>query len=159
MRKFNLLLIGLVLLLLCVTSSFNIGKVYPASGNIIKDTLVKYIDGTYEARSQAKYTGEPFWGIVQLTIKGGSISKVNFSIRDSSIHETFNKKYKVHFKGNDLYLQQCKNDSRGVKKYTKKLNKTKDLDRVDVVSGATWSYNIFHATVWKALKNARGQEK
>lgn len=158
MRKFNLLLIGLFLVLLCVTSSFNIGKGFPASGNMLRDTLVKYIDGIYEARSQAKYTGEPFWGIVQLTIKEGSISMVNFTIRDSSIHETFNKKYKVHFKGNDLYLQQCKNDSRGVKKYTKKLNKTKDPDRVDVVSGATWSYNIFHATVLKAMKNAKKQD-
>jgi major membrane immunogen (membrane-anchored lipoprotein) len=109
----------------------------------------------FEAKSQAAYRGEPYWGIARIKIKNGVFSDVNFMIRDSSLHETFNGKYKKHFKGNPVYIKQCRKDWGGVKKYPKKLSKIQDIDKVDAMSGATWSYNIFKASVEEALKNAK----
>jgi major membrane immunogen (membrane-anchored lipoprotein) len=60
----------------------------------------------------------------------------------------------VHFKDNPVYIKQCRKDSKGVRAYPKKLFKTQDIDQVDAMSGATWSYNIFKASVNEALKNA-----
>lgn len=39
---------------------------------MLQDTSKSYMDGTYEGKSRAKYTGEPFWGIIHLTIENGS---------------------------------------------------------------------------------------
>ncbi len=44
---------------------------------------------------------------------------------------------------------QCKNDWKGVRTYPKKLLKIKDINKIDATSGATWSYNIFRASVMK----------
>jgi major membrane immunogen (membrane-anchored lipoprotein) len=125
-----------------------------ASDKMVGDTSVKYRDGTFTGLSQSSYTDEPYWGIVNLTIRNSSITKISFAIRDSSLHETFNEKYEKHFEGNPLYVQQCRNDWKGVKDYPKRLHETQDPDKVDVVSGATWSYNIFRASLKEALKNA-----
>jgi major membrane immunogen (membrane-anchored lipoprotein) len=113
-----------------------------------------YKDGDFEGKSAAIYTDEPYWGIVRIKIENGIFKEVSFIIRDSSLHETFSKKYSVHFKGNRIYIQQCKKDSKGVKSYPKMLVKEQDIDKVDAMSGATWSCNIFKAAVNNALKNA-----
>ncbi len=73
-------------------------------------------------------------------------------IRDSALHETFNAAYAKHFAGNDLYIQQTRNDWNGVQTYPSHLMKKQDLNKVDVISGATWSYNIFKASFLEALK-------
>jgi major membrane immunogen (membrane-anchored lipoprotein) len=113
-----------------------------------------YRDGDYEGKSCASYTGEPYWGIVRIKIENGVFNEVTFAIRDSSLHETFSKEYAVHFKDNPVYIKQCRKDSKGVRAYPKKLFKTQDIDQVDAMTGATWSYNIFKASVNEALKNA-----
>ena len=41
--------------------------------------------------------------------------------------------------------------------YPKKLTEKQDTNKLDAISGATWSYNIFRASVSDALKN--GQER
>jgi major membrane immunogen (membrane-anchored lipoprotein) len=113
-----------------------------------------YKDGSFEGKSCSIYTGEPYWGIARIKIENGIYKEVSFMIRDSSLHETFSKKYAVHFKDNPVYIKQCKKDSKGVKAYPKKLVKKQDLDKVDAMSGATWSCNIFKASVNEAMKNA-----
>jgi len=120
-----------------------------------QDTSVRYKDGTYEGISRATYKYEPFWGSVHLTIKNGKFTEINFIIRDSSLHETFNEKYEKHFEGNDIYIQQSRNDWKGVQTYPKKLSKKQDINKIDAISGATWSYNIFRASVKEALKDAK----
>lgn len=40
-------------------------------------------------------------------------------------------------------------------RYPKKLSETQDINKIDAISGATWSYNIFRASVNEALKNAK----
>jgi len=113
-----------------------------------------YKDGDYEGKSQGGYTDEPYWGIVNIKIENGIYSQISFMIRDTSLHESLSKKYAVHFKDNPVYVRQCRKDSKGVKTYPKKLIKHQDIDKVDAISGATWSCNIFKASVNEALKKA-----
>jgi major membrane immunogen (membrane-anchored lipoprotein) len=120
-----------------------------------QDSVVKYKDGVYYGQSRAKYIYEPFWGNVHLTIKNGAISDIRFVIRDSNLHETFDGVYEKHFEGNAEYIQQSRNDWKGVQTYPKKFSEKQDINKVDAVSGATWSYNIFKASVNEALKKAK----
>jgi major membrane immunogen (membrane-anchored lipoprotein) len=66
----------------------------------------------------------------------------------------FDEKYEKHFEGNTEYIQQSRNDWNGAQTYPKKLSETQDINKIDAISGATWSYNIFRASVNEALKNA-----
>jgi major membrane immunogen (membrane-anchored lipoprotein) len=120
-----------------------------------KDSTVIYKDGTYYGQSRAMYIYEPFWGNVHLTLKNGLITDIRFVIRDSNLHETFDGNYEKHFEGNAVYIQQSRNDWKGVQSYPKKYSEKQDINNVDAVSGATWSYNIFKASVNDALKNAK----
>jgi len=120
-----------------------------------QDSIIKYKDGTYIGQSRAKYVYEPFWGKVDLTLKDGMVTGIRFVIRDSNLHETFDGNYEKHFEGNAEYTQQSRNDWKGVQSYPKKFSDKQDINKVDAVSGATWSYNIFKASVNEALKNAK----
>lgn len=125
------------------------------TGNTLQDSSSIFKDGTYEGKSRAKYIYEPYWGDVRLTLKNGLFTDIVFVIRDSNLHETFDGKYEKHFEGNPEYIQQSRNDWKGVQTYPKKLSGKQDINKLDAVSGATWSYNIFKASVNEALKNAR----
>jgi major membrane immunogen (membrane-anchored lipoprotein) len=132
------------------------GSVY--SQDLMKsalDSAIVYKDGTYEGMSRAKYTYEPYWGIVRLTIKNGLIDNVSFAVRDSNLHEYFDGKYEKHFEGNEVYIQQSRNDWKGVQTYPAMLSGKQDLSKIDAISGATWSYNIFRASLEEALKKAK----
>lgn len=120
----------------------------------VQNTLIKYQDGIYTGQSRYTYTDEPYWGNISIKIEKGIFTGINFVIRDSNLHETFTGKYKKHFKGNPEYIQQCKNDWKGVQTYPKRLKETRDINKVDALSGATWSYNIFKASAEEALKKA-----
>jgi major membrane immunogen (membrane-anchored lipoprotein) len=135
-------------------------SVYRKQNHIFADKAVQgttdtYKDGLYMGTSCSYYTSEPYWGNVSIIIKNGSFTKINFMIRDSNLHETFNENYEKHFQGNPLYIQQCRNDWQGAQSYPEKLSVTQNPDKVDAVSGATWSYNIFKASLKEALKNAK----
>jgi major membrane immunogen (membrane-anchored lipoprotein) len=119
-----------------------------------QDTSIILKDGTYTGSSRAKYKYEPFWGKVSLTVKNNVFTEIRFSIRDSSLHENFDGNYEKHFTGNDMYIQQSRNDWKGVKAYPLKLSDKQNINKVDAISGATWSYNIFKASVNEALKSA-----
>jgi major membrane immunogen (membrane-anchored lipoprotein) len=121
----------------------------------MQDSVIKYKDGTYFGQSRAKYIYEPFWGKVHLTLKNGMITACRFAIRDSNLHETFDGNYEKHFAGNDVYIQQSRNDWKGVQGYSAKMADKQDINKIDAISGATWSYNIFKASVNEALKNAK----
>jgi major membrane immunogen (membrane-anchored lipoprotein) len=132
------------------------GKRYKSEfGIATQDTLVKYIDGTYLGQSRASYTDEPYWGIVSIVIEKGIITGVDFIVRDSAVHETFNTGYEKYFDGNALYLQQFRNDWKGIQTYPSMLKEKKDLKKIDCITGATWSCNVFKAAAEEALKKAR----
>jgi major membrane immunogen (membrane-anchored lipoprotein) len=112
-----------------------------------------YKDGSYTGISRAGYTSEPYYGFTRIDVNSGKIISVEFFVRDSAKHETFNDKYEKYFAGNDVYIQQCRNDWKGINSYPDSLLKYQDLSKVDVISGATWSYNIFKASVQEALSS------
>ncbi|HEX2976620.1 MAG TPA: FMN-binding protein [Bacteroidales bacterium] len=126
----------------------------PAGAQSLSGNKTVYRDGTYVGESRAAYTGEPYWGKVQVTISNGQVTDVKYTVRDSSLHETFNIDYAKHFAGNEAYIQQTKNDWNGVQTYPKRFLESQDTNKIDVVSGATWSYNIFRAALGEALKKA-----
>lgn len=118
-----------------------------------------YKDGLYRGVSRSIYQDEPYYGYSNITIENGKIIKVEFSVRDSSKHEIFDDKYERYFVGNDEYIRQCRSDRKGMKSYPDSLIKYQDLSKVDAISGATWSYNIFKASVQEALSIAENQSK
>jgi major membrane immunogen (membrane-anchored lipoprotein) len=111
-------------------------------------------DGRFDGVSRSIYLDEPYYGSTRVTIENGRITRVEFTIRDSSRHEFFNGEYEKYMEGNEMYIQQCRNDWKGVCSYPDSLLKYQDIDRVDAVSGATWSYNIFRASLLEALEHA-----
>ena len=111
-------------------------------------------DGTYKGISRSVYIDEPYYANNEIIIKDGRIVAVKFFVRDSAKHETFSEKYERHFTGNDLYVQQCRNDWKGIRSYPDSLLKYQNLDKVDIITGATWSYNLFKASVQDALSAA-----
>ncbi|MGE0077904.1 MAG: FMN-binding protein [Bacteroidales bacterium] len=120
-----------------------------------KNNKTGYTDGVYYGKSKAIYTDEDFWGSVKVIIEQGRIISVNFKIIDSTNHETFNQNYEKHYIGNELYIQQCRADWEGVQTYPNLLVKSQNIDDVDVISGATWSYNLLKYSMQDALKNAK----
>jgi major membrane immunogen (membrane-anchored lipoprotein) len=122
----------------------------------IKDTSSNYRDGVYEGQSKAKYTSEPFWGHIKISLENGSFTGVEFCIRDSSEQEIVDSIYGViHYSGIPEYMKQCVNDGHGIEIYPQRLLEKQNLDKVDAISGATWSYNIFKASAKEALKDAK----
>jgi major membrane immunogen (membrane-anchored lipoprotein) len=116
--------------------------------------IMPYKDGTYNGISRSVYTEEPFFGFTKIFIENEKIVKVQFYVRDSLKHELFDEKYERYFAGNAEYIQQCRNDLKGIQSYPDSLIKYQDIDKVDGISGATWSYNIFKASAREALCNA-----
>ncbi|MCF8361935.1 MAG: FMN-binding protein [Prolixibacteraceae bacterium] len=114
-----------------------------------------YSDGSYTGVSRSIYTNEPYYGHSTVEIVNGRIVDVAFVIRDSSKHVEFDDNYEKYFAGNELYIEQCRKDRIGVKSYPDSLLKYQNPDKIDAVSGATWSYKIFKASVIKALEQAR----
>jgi len=114
----------------------------------------QYKDGTYTGESQSRYKSEPYWGQATLEIKNDKIVKLTFQIIDKDKNEIFGPEYEQHFKDNPEYVQQCRNDLKGIKAYTEKFNQSKKLEQVDAITGATWSYNIFKDAIKVALEKA-----
>ena len=114
-----------------------------------------YNDGTYEGRSQSFYTKEPYVGFVRLEIKNGYISSVDYKIVDTLTNEIFDDRYERHYTGNKKYIQQCRNDWKGVNAYPAKLLQMQDPGKIDAISGATWSCNIFRQSAIEALEKAK----
>jgi major membrane immunogen (membrane-anchored lipoprotein) len=113
-----------------------------------------YKDGIYKGISRSVYTDEPYYGHLQIVIENGKIIIVEFFVRDSAKHENVDDKYEKYFTGNNEYIKQCRNDWKGIQSYPDSLIKYQDLNKVDVISGATWSYNIFRASCQEALSGA-----
>jgi major membrane immunogen (membrane-anchored lipoprotein) len=153
MEKLRILPAMVFQVILLAAPSFSERQDIIAGYKLVQDTVRSYNDGSFEGRSRSSYTDEPYWGIVKVTIKNGSIAEISFTIRDSSLHETFNENYEKHFQSNPVYIQQSRNNWGGVQIYPKKLSETQDTGKVDAISGATWSYNIFKASLKEALKN------
>lgn len=116
-----------------------------------------YVDGVYKAKSQAQYTYEPYVGYVTITIKDGWPTDAEFKIVDTAKNELFDEHYEKNFEGNQHYIDQCRNDLKGTIAYPEIFKKAKDIGKVDAITGATWSYNIFKEATNRALMMAKGK--
>jgi len=125
----------------------------------LKDSSATFSDGLFIGISRSRYVSEPYYGKVKVKIQNGKFKTVDFIIFDSTNHEIFDNKYEKHFIGNTLYIQQCRNDWNGVRTYPHRLLETLNLEKVDAISGATWSYNIFKAATLEALVKANKIKK
>ncbi len=114
-----------------------------------------YRDGTYKGESQSIYTAESYYGITTIVIKNDLITAVQFTVLDKAKNEIFDEKYENHYKDIPEYIQQCRNDWQGVQTYPGRLLKVQDINKVDAITGATWSYNLFRASLLSALTEAR----
>ena len=123
-----------IFLAISFSTSTSKGQDFKFIGMTTKDSLATRKDGIYEGKSRAEYISEPYWGKIRITVKNGVISAINFTIRDSSLHETFDGKYEKHFIGNPVYIQQSRNDWKGVLIYTGKLMEEQDINKIDAVS-------------------------
>ena len=155
MKNFKFPFALFILIIILLSSSFSVPGDLNLTGYNEQDTLIRYKDGTFTGQSRASYTQEPFWGNVKIKVVNGSITSISYKIRDSVVHVTFDANYEKHFQGNPVYIQQCRNDWKGVQTYPKKLSESQDINKVDAISGATWSFNIFKASLKEAMKNAR----
>ena len=113
-----------------------------------------YHDGIYEGKSGAGYIHEPYTGMVKIEIKNSHFTKIDFSIMDTLNNEIFDSTYWKHYIGNKIYIAQCRQDWKGVLYYPRRLIETQDIEKVDAISGATWSYNLFKQSTLMALKAA-----
>lgn len=114
-----------------------------------------YKDGVYHGYSRSIYLYENFWGKVQLTIKNGKITNVEFQIVDQDKNEVFSENYERHYAGNDYYIEQCRKDWKGIQTYPQLLLQKQNINDIDAVTGATWSFNIFKDSVAIALREAK----
>jgi len=112
-----------------------------------------YRNGLYEASLPADYEG--YSTAAAISVTANRIVVVNWSIYDERNRRYFDDTYEEVYTGNPVYIQQCRDDRRGMAIYSERLIETQELDSVDCVTHATWSYNKFKSVAGKALKDAR----
>ncbi|MCX7749802.1 MAG: FMN-binding protein [Clostridia bacterium] len=115
-------------------------------------TVPIYRDGVYEGKTDVDY--ENYYSRAKVTIKNKRISNVEWEIFDKSKNMVFDENYEKIFKDSKSLVEQCRSNLKGVKAYGKKLLEVQDIERVDVITGATWTNKMFKAAVKDALKNA-----
>jgi len=145
-----------ILLVSLLTLSFHKDKNFKATDSALDDTSSSFIDGNYEGYSRDGYPSEPYWGHIRISVENGSFTDVYFTIRDTTTHEPVDSMYGViHFPDNQDYQDQCVNDGHGIEQYPLILMETQNLDRVDRITHATWSWHIFMACADSALQDAK----
>lgn len=114
--------------------------------------------GTYR---NGVYTGdlpqdhEGYTTHTEISVTTNRIVAVNWSIYDERNRCYFDDTYERFFTGNPVYIQQCRDDRRGMALYAERLIETQELDSVDCVTHATWTWNKFKTVTGKALKDAK----
>jgi uncharacterized protein with FMN-binding domain len=144
------------LVLIGIAVAFFTSLSYHNNNAVVETALSSYKDGVYEGSSQSVYTSESYHGIAKVYIKQHRITKVDFKIIDQAKDVIFDQNYgPKYFAGNEYYIKQSENDWHGVQTYPQKFILSQDLNKVDAITGATWSYNIFKDSVTKALEKAK----
>jgi len=112
----------------------------------------KLKDGVYPGRFAAKR--EPYVTDLDLHVKAGKIAAVKWIVTDTSRNTFYDSLYAHAMAGNKTFAEQCRKDWSGSRAYAKQLVATQDIDKVDAVSGATWSHRMFKGAVNDALIKA-----
>jgi major membrane immunogen (membrane-anchored lipoprotein) len=112
-----------------------------------------YKNGVYKGAT--KKDSEGYNASASIEVKQGFISTVLWSIYDNNLKRYFDSTYEQVYIGNPTYIQQCRDNMKGMAAYGPKLIQTQSIDSVDVITGATWTCWKFKEVVQIALKDAK----
>jgi major membrane immunogen (membrane-anchored lipoprotein) len=112
-------------------------------------------DGTYLYKG--KNDGEGYHVEGTMAVSNGNIRSMEWKIIDNT-GRVFDETYEEVYKGNDTYIQQCRDNWKGILTFVPALLEKQDPAQVDAVSGATWAYNKFEEAA-KALLEQAGNKK
>ena len=112
---------------------------------------IKYKDGDYEVTTAKDHEG--YYCKAKVSIKDNKITNIEWNIYDL-YNKIFDEKYEEVYAGNNFYQQQCRDDLKGAKTYGPKLVEVQNINKVDAISGATWSNRIFKSAIGLALEKA-----
>ena len=155
MKKSSAIILGIVIFALLIigfsknTSEVKLDNTQKVSAT--EDNVVKYKDGTYEERY---YDGaEGFYCNAKVTIESNKITNVDWNIYDKT-NKLFDENYENMY-DNVSYKQQCRDDLKGSKTYGPTFIEKQDIQKVDAISGATWTNNLFKGAIKNALDKAK----
>jgi major membrane immunogen (membrane-anchored lipoprotein) len=141
-------------MLLCPAVLFSLSCKDSARNNITgPETSGVYKNGVYEGMT--KKDGEGYNAVASVEVKRGSIAVVLWSIYDNNLKRFFDSTYEQVYAGNPVYIQQCRDNMKGMVAYGPKLVQTQNVDSVECITGATWAYWKFKEVVKIALKDAK----
>jgi major membrane immunogen (membrane-anchored lipoprotein) len=109
-------------------------------------------DGIYVAKTVTD--NEKYFAQATITIKDGKIATADWSLYDEGNNKPFDEEYYHQFEPNEEYVKQAKEDWSGSRNYAVKLLETQDVNKVDAVTGATWSFVEFEEVINLALDQA-----
>jgi major membrane immunogen (membrane-anchored lipoprotein) len=116
------------------------------------ETTGGYKDGIYEGRTTKDTEG--YNATASVEVKKGFISTVGWKIYDNNLKRYFDSTYEDVYTGNATYIQQCRDNMKGMAAYGPRLIETQNVDSVDVITGATWCHIKFKQVVKITLKDA-----
>lgn len=115
---------------------------------------VELKDGKYEAESEVR-DEQGGYGIVAIEVKDGDIVDVVYNTysKDGTIKD---ENYQIKLKDENPALYKLAQESVAANpEYAAQLLKYKRVEDIDVISGATWNYDIFKDAAEKALNLAK----
>jgi len=113
----------------------------------------KYKDGTYKAESEPDERGNNAY--VEITIKDGKIADVVWKELSNGVEKDENYGKVNGVIENEENYQKAQNALKASKSYAEKLVEVQDINKVDAVSGATHSHELFVKLVKEALNKAK----
>jgi major membrane immunogen (membrane-anchored lipoprotein) len=113
----------------------------------------KYLNGAYEGKTPIDYEG--YNALADIRVTNGLISIVDWKIYDNNSKRYFDETYEEGYTGIPVYIQQCRDNMKGMKAYGPNLIRTQSIDSVETITGATWCYHKFQEVVKITLKNAK----
>ena len=116
------------------------------------ETGGKYIDGSYAGQTQIDHEG--YNALASVKVSQHRITDVEWRIYDNNLKRIFDDTYEEVFAGNEVYMQQCRDNRSGMAVFGPRLIETQELDSVDNITGATWSYRKFRDVMQTTLKDA-----
>ncbi len=134
------------LLAVLVLAVFSVGLLAGCSGS----SSTAYKDGEYSAKSDADERGN--WGEIKIKVSDGKISEVDFK---EFVKGGAEKDENYGKGGDEVNYKKAQDALKAAKGYAPKLVETQDVDKVDVVSGATSSHTLFKTIANKALEGAK----
>lgn len=121
--------------------------------------LAKAKDGTYKEKAMTNgasgETGDDSYTILTLTIKNHKITDAKYVgyLKDGKVKDT--EYGKTHGKAeNKVYYNKAQLAVNANKTFAEKLVKTQQMNKVDAISGATYSYKAFMEAGQHALEKA-----